>query len=1103
MKNSHFKKSRGLLNIALFGLLGSGVSHSLTIPKVPLIVDTGEAPNLMMIADTSGSMQSIVVDAPYDDAVNYGTCSGGNKLPTNKTYYLHVKSGGGAQIKYKPNTTWKYKDWANANNQCFDPGSTYDAILVKSGASWLKDSFSGNYLNWYFSDAIDNSDVASGPDNFGAGAKKKPEVPDRTEVMKTVMIDLFNNTMTNANVGIASFIKSDVNSPGSNKYNGKINKGLIDIDAGSNRATLVSTTQALPQDNSTPLASVLAQVGRYYVEGKNGSLTISSPHVTGPKNAYTLFDHVPNYTNASEKPTSLNPAIANACQGNYVIALTDGEPTSDTEYSNDLAKWEDNSTSSSNNFDDVAAALYDLDLRPDLSGNQNVTTHVVGFALSNTLLQRTADFGGGDFLVATDSASLSTAFNAIFANIQAEVGSIASVAFNSSQLDTGSTIFQAMYDTGSWSGTLTAFPLDNLGAIGSATWEAGNVLGSISPASRDIFTFDNTANAGAGEGIPFVWGSLNTAQKDDLRQGIDVTGTSIGIDDDDALALLDYIRGDRTKEGVGTDQYRTRASRLGDIINSTPLYIGAPAMNWPDHNYNPLFGSAGNLYSAYKNSASVQGRTPVVYVGSNDGMLHGFDGSISGASKGKELFAYIPGSVFSAASKQGLHYLSDHNYKHHFYVDLTPVASDVYIKRDTAGSKAWRTLLVGGLRAGGRGLFALDVSNPSEFSNPANNADDVVLWEFTSADDSDLGYSYSKPSIAMMANGKWAVILGNGYESDSGMAKLFILYIEEGIDGWVATDYVKLNTGAGLFDADSGGTANDKNGLSSPQLVDLDDDSVVDVIYAGDLQGNMWAFNVSSPTASNWSNSANIRKLFTATDGSTGIQPITTAPLAAINPNDPAAAASTAAAPNLLIMFGTGKYLESSDTGSKDTMTYYAVWDKGVNNLSRSNLEPREVVSSATTRTINGSIIDWNTQYGWHMDLLDISSTGGAATQKGERVVSDSLLRRSILFFNTIVLDATAVSCASSGSGWLMSVDFSSGLTPSFPVFDATGDGTIDSSDTGFAGSKFIHGLPSKSGILGDKQYTPGTDGTIDTREINVGVGNSEGRFSWSERARH
>ena len=1101
MKKNQRPINRGHLSIAFFSFLCAGYAQALTIPDVPLVVDTGEAPNLMMILDTSGSMDEIVIDAPFNASSFYGSCSNANGLNTSRVYSLYVNGSGTAKIRYTSGGT-KTVSWTNnTNNKCFKPGSTYRAKIHHStvpGMGSYERSYSGNYLNWYFSDASQ-----TGPAVFGAGATKRPDVPTRIDVMKDVMTDLLTNTLTNTNVGLVSFDTSS-------GYDAMIEKGLTDID--TNRQgflDLINPPTASDPDpfvanGGTPLAGALAQVGRYFVENRNTSLSISSPYVSGPKNAHTLLANAPDYASGVAVPGAGSTpfAIQNECQSNYIISLTDGEPSSsDNDYTSDLAKWDDNDddkaeSSNKSDFDDVAAALYDTDLINDsvMLGNQNVTTHVVGFDLSHTLLASAAAAGGGGYYTATDTSSLKTALSNAFAAIQAQVGSIASVAFNSSQLDTGSAIFQAIYDTGDWTGTLSALPLDNVGTVGSASWEAGNVLDSATPANRDIFTYDNTANSGAGEGIPFVWASLNTDQKDDLRQSVDEDGDGISFvgsgsnDDDDAESLLDFIRGDRTKEGLGATDYRTRGSRLGDIVNSTPIFVGKPEMSWPEFSENSLFGASGTEYSTYKDSASVQGRTPVVYVGANDGMLHGFNASLTGSGAGEEVFAYIPGALFSSTTGEGLHYLADQSYSHKFYTDLTPVVSDVYIKRATGGSRAWRTLLLGGLRGGGKGLFALDVSNPSEFSNPSNNADEIVLWEFTDADDSDLGYVYGLPSIVMMANGKWAAIVGNGYNSTGGFAKLFILYIEEGIDGWTAGEWVELDTGVGS-----------DNGLSTPRVIDLDGDKVVDLIYAGDLKGNMWAFNVSSATASDWSNASNIRKLFTATDGSGNAQPITSAPIAAINPNSNTT--PSAANPNLLLMFGTGKYIESTDNSSASgRMTYYAAWDKGTNNLTRSNMESREIVSSNDLRTVNGNAIDWNTQYGWYMDLVNISSTGGTPADEGERVVSDSLLRRSVLFFNTIITDTA--NCAIAGGGWLMSVDFDSGLAPSFAVFDANGDGTIDSSDAGFMGSAYKHGLPSKSGILGEKQYTPGTDGTIDTRDVNVGAGNSEGRMSWTERTR-
>ena len=1140
MKNHQIKNRRNLLSVALFGLLGASLSHGITIPDGPLIVGSGEPPNLMLILDTSGSMANIVVDAPYDSTQTYGPCtdksplsvgSGSGWFYSDTLYLLKVVNGIG---KIGTENSGQTKYWS-ASSACFDKDEDYFAYLTTNTGTTTTSignapTYSGNYLNWYFSNSTQTGAATTA--EFGVGATRKVGTRTRLLTMQDVMEDLLNDTFSNINVGVASFAASSLS-------DGQIENGLLPIPdeaskncstSGSNCNTLINTINDLTASGSTPLASTLAQVGRYYVEGAE-TVTLDtsvSPHSAPPSIASPVpiignemlasdvFINEPDYASSGDQPTSAagDQAIANECQSSFVLAMTDGVPGSDGAYSDPLAFWDDNARSSNNDFADVAAALYDLDLRPDddlnygLDGHQNVSTYVVGLELAVPLLDAAALAGGTtQSYTATDSDSLSTAFSNIFDSIQAQVGSFAAVAFSSSKLDTGTSLFQAIYNTGDWSGTLTAYPLDSSGVMGSETWEAGALLSAISNNqldSRNIFTFNGTA--GVKEGVVFKWDNLSVTQKADLYKSIDLDGDGNSTSDsDDAQTLLAYIYGDTSNEGnSSTSNYRSRGSRLGDIVNSAPLHIGAPEMNWPEYDASDsathLFGTVDLPYSGYVSSAA--NRTPVVYVGSNDGMLHGFDASSTNTA-GDEVFAYIPNAVFSDGDNSGLHYLAEQDYNHKFYVDLTPIASDVFIDRshDQSGSDAWRTVVIGGLRAGGRGLFALDVSDPSEFSNNNNNAAataaaNIVLWEFTDADDSDLGYTYSQPSVAMMANGKWAVIFGNGYESDDGIAKLFILYIEEGVDGtWTPTDdYVKLTTGT---DTD--------NGLSTPQLVDIDGDRVVDLIYAGDLKGNMWAFNVSSSTASDWSSTANIRKVFTAGTAS-NVQPITTPPMLAANPH--AEASPTAAAPNVLVMFGTGKYLEHADNTATEKMAFYSVWDTGVDNeLDTDDLEPRTPITDDDIRTISGDAVDWATQKGWYMDLSNVTETtsGGATTQstpalEGERVVTSPLLRRSVLFYNTAIIeDPETDNCSPAGSGWLMSVAYDTGLAPNFAVFDADGDGTIDSDDIGFSGSRFTHGIPSRSGILGDKQYTPGTDGEVDSRDVNVGAGNNEGRFTWLE----
>lgn len=253
----------------------------------------------------------------------------------------------------------------------------------------------------------------------------------------------------------------------------------------------------------------------------------------------------------------------------------------------------------------------------------------------------------------------------------------------------------------------------------------------------------------------------------------------------------------------------------------------------------------------------------MVYVGSNRGFLHGF--AVEGSRAGEEIFAYMPNALSSIKSREGYHYLANRGYEHRFYVDLTPTVSDVYMdfySQNTEASPEWRTILIGGLRAGGKGYFALDVTCPFQTSNTGSTCDNEsfsernVLWEFTDKDDEDLGYSFGEPVIAKVfydtgeldsgrngnGQGRWAAIISNGYNSINGRAVLFVLFLDGGLDGnWVlGRDYIKLYAGDEFADNSSS-----KNGLSSATAIDLTGDGIVDYIYAGDVKGQMWSFNVS------------------------------------------------------------------------------------------------------------------------------------------------------------------------------------------------------------------------------------------------------------------
>ncbi len=409
------------------------------------------------------------------------------------------------------------------------------------------------------------------------------------------------------------------------------------------------------------------------------------------------------------------------------------------------------------------------------------------------------------------------------------------------------------------------------------------------------------------------------------------------------------------------------------------------------------------------------------------------------------------------------------------------------------------------------------------------------MWEFTNGKvdgsnafipgtgDPEFGYTYAQPSIVMMPNGRWAAVTGNGYNSDSENAYLFIIFLDGGIDGvWnEGTDYIKIQAGTET-----------SNGLSTPRVVDTDGDSVADRVYAGDLRGNMWVFDISASTnitnASTGWRLVSSSPLFTTDvidnnttplDTSDDVrQPITSAPILAENS---LVNTTVSNAPNILVFFGTGKFLEPSDANSNvNLQSYYGVWDSGDFNLSRNNLVSRELITETVAvndpstsdpndtvnvrlRSLDASLSSIGisyvsgSDYGWYFDLEDKSSAIATPVALGERVVTDSLLRREVLFFNTII--PNDVACSGGGTGWLMSVDFLTGLAPDFAVFDANNDGTIDSDDQGYIGQEFLEGIPSKSGVLGDYQYTPGSKGSIERREVEVGGGPKEGRLSWEE----
>jgi type IV pilus assembly protein PilY1 len=481
---------------------------------------------------------------------------------------------------------------------------------------------------------------------------------------------------------------------------------------------------------------------------------------------------------------------------------------------------------------------------------------------------------------------------------------------------------------------------------------------------------------------------------------------------------LQYLRGQHTNEQTTcpscTPNFRSRpTSVLGDLVDSAPYYVAAPPYGYPD-------SMESAPYSAFV--ATNASRAPTIYVGGNDGMLHAF-----AASDGHEVLAYVPASVVSNLSQ-----LTGTTYVHRFYVDGSPTVGDAFY-----GGR-WRTLLAGGLRAGGQGIYALDVTSPSSFSE--GNAAAIVNWEFSDANDADLGYTFGQPLIVKTNDGHWSVIVANGYDntqadsntSTTGDAFLFVLDAQTGaVTAKIATH---------------SGTTTNPNGLSGPIAIDTDGNGTADIVYAGDLLGNLWKFDLSSTSPSAWKvayGGSSPAPLFTDPNH----QPITDRPEVTRFPGG-----------GYLVLFGTGRYIDVTDTSTTSSQTFYGIRDNGAAVSGTSTLVRQSVLGTATgadgntyritshavgpvtldtARTGDNAVstTTYNGMNGWYMTSPD----------SGERVVADPAVRSGRVVF--VSLEPNTATCSYGGSGWVMDLDVATGNRLGQVTFDTNNDSNLTSSD--------------------------------------------------------
>ena len=640
----------------------------------------------------------------------------------------------------------------------------------------------------------------------------------------------------------------------------------------------------------------------------------------------------------------------------------------------------------------------------------------------------------------------------------------------SAKLETGVQAYFAYYNpSNGWTGRVTANNLgfDSFGNVVIAStpnWDAACSLTGVasgstcastgaagpiaaqSPSSRAILSWNGS------QGIPFEWSNLTSAQQSALDAGDTAGSPSLSSQNCPTSPAatpyatndrLNYLRGDRSCEvstsGVGL--FRRRSDVLADIVDSSPSWVGPPiapyAAVWSDRLYplatNPENSGSAQTYAQYV--TAVQTRTNVVYVGSNDGLMHGFrSGSydsngnfVSTGNDGQEVLAYMPAAVLQTihSTTNSVDY-SNTQYGHNFFVDATPATGDVFY------GGQWHTWLAGGLGPGGGAIFALDVSNPTTANFAESNAASLVIGEWNASTIScanstvapscgnNLGNTYGTPQMRRLHDGKWAVIFGNGYGSPTGDAGIFVMTIDPTT---AAKNFYYLST--------STGSTSSPNGIAFASAADLDGDHITDYVYAGDLQGNLWRFDLTSNSESNWAVSPG--PLFKTASG----QPITTGIVIA------SGAPSSGMQAQLMLLFGTGQQApitnSSPATYASGTQSLYGVWDWNMgawnalasvqyasltssatglstsnNSLSPSNLQQqtvtvnsvtqdREIATNATICWAGQSSCATNKQFGWYLNLPGVQ----------EQIIYSAELVLQALTVNSVVPASNSLtSCA-------------------------------------------------------------------------------------------
>jgi type IV pilus assembly protein PilY1 len=748
-------------------------------------------------------------------------------------------------------------------------------------------------------------------------------------------------------------------------------------------------------------SNTLADVAMYYYKTDLRNSTLGN--CTGALGGDVCQDIVP----MTSKDTAAGLA-ATQHMSTFSLGLADGLMTYQSDYENAIT----------GDFSKIKSAATGCPFSG--SGTCNWPLPVMNTQTALDDLWHAAVNGRGTYYNARDPASLSAGLSSALTGINVRLAAASSSATSSPNItQTDRSIFSSTYRTTKWDGEVTAQLINaTTGAVEPAIiWSAQTQLDALIHAdassditSRHIYTFDN-ANSLGNHLKDFIYTSLTAAEQgyfDNkcsftlLSQCTAATLSAAQISSGNSgLNLVQYLRGNQSLEPTGV--FRTRDHLLGDTVNARPAYVKLPQYSFTDSGY-----------TAFKAAQTAIPRQGALYMGANDGMLHAFN-----TDTGAEMWAYLPKIVMP-----NLYKLADASYAtlHQYYVDGSPETMDVY---DTT-LNLWRTILIGGFGLGGRGFYALDVTDPA---NP------IALWEICSdsticaISDPDMGYSYGNPVITKRSgDNKWVVLLTSGYNNvspGSGVGTLFVL---------------DALTGAVLNKTPTGGATNPPSGLAklSPWVDNLSTNFTTRYLYSGDLNGDVWRFDLGAVGVS----AAPTRTLIASLKDSSGVaQSVTTR----VELGDPLGntANSLSGTGNPAVYVTTGRYLGATDVSNLQIQSVYGIKD----DLSKSGGgayigNPRAPITgfgpfvqqyiyqpTATTRTTSQFSVNWASNSGWYADFVVSNPVNNLpitpSASPGERVNLDAQLMSGTLIVVTNVPESSA--CTMGGTSWLYSFNYLTG----------------------------------------------------------------------------